>query len=182
MHFVALLAVIAAIACGPPRASPRATGPADADHRVLRPPANAPPDPLGTARPGDRSCAESRDCRAGERCVAPDYQVTGGASLPCQTDGQCASDQVCDAASCVPRCAADTCRAGETCRPDGRCAPPACTDPSAPVCPQNHRCDAPSGRCQRQACTSRSQCDVGACYQGRCFSHDAYCASLVSPP
>lgn len=176
MRIAILLAVVA---CGGPIASPPGHGP---DQRVLRPPANAPADPLGTTRPGSRSCAETRDCKPGERCVPPDFQPASGTRTPCQADAQCLAAEVCEAPACVPRCAPDTCPAGQACRPDGHCAPPPCSDPGAPACPQNHRCDQASGRCQRQACTSRSQCDVGACYQGRCFSHDAYCAPLVSPP
>src|SRR5215468_6588306 len=48
-------------------------GPYSSGVRVMRPPPNAPPDPLGATRPGDRSCTEDRDCRPGQRCYPPDY-------------------------------------------------------------------------------------------------------------
>jgi hypothetical protein len=50
-----------------------------------------------------------------------------------------------------------------------------CSDPRAGICPLNSRCNASNGVCERQACTTRAQCDSGVCFRGRCYSHDAYC-------
>jgi hypothetical protein len=177
-------------ACSGPIA-PTHTSRSDAEPRVsvMRPPPNAPPDPLGTQRPGDRSCAEDRDCKAGETCFAPDSAPSSGPPPQCQTDDQCPG-QICDGTSCVSPCRADSCGPDAQCRDDGHCAPLACTDPHGPVCPQNFRCTGPPGAsrtrgapggCERLRCTSRSQCDVGVCYHGRCFSHDAYCMPQPKP-
>jgi Cys-rich repeat protein len=173
------LAVLFALAaCGgpiqPPRirqtASTARPGPA-----IQRPP-DAPPDPLGTHRPGDRSCTTDGDCKSGDRCFAPDAPPPGTPPPACTTDPQCPAGQVCAALACVAACTADSCAPGQECR-SGHCAPLACTgtDPRSPSCPQNHRCNPTSGACDRQTCTSRSQCDAGVCFQGHCFSHDAYC-------
>jgi len=272
MRFACLLIVLAA--CGGPITPPYATpsrAPGEPDPRVLRPPANAPPDPIGTTRPGNRSCTENRDCKVGETCFAPDYvppvaaggvrggvpmsspvpgtagtgagmadnraagngagmadnrtagngapasgpagngpagsgpagnavagttvapgpgsaaargvapgtPVTGSVPagsppLQCQGDAQCTPGLICALGACVPPCVEGSCGPGLECRNGGRCMPIACNAPQAPVCPQNFRCGG-SGACERQACTSRAQCDSGVCFQGRCFAHDAYC-------
>lgn len=173
----AFVALLAPTACAPlpPRPTTHTASP---ESRVQRPPPNAPPDPIGTARPGDRSCTETRDCKAGDICFAPDY--TPAAGPPCQQNAQCPSGQVCTAGSCAPPCTATSCGLGHTCR-DGRCTPISCTDPQASICPQNFRCTPASGACERQPCTSRSQCDAGVCFHGQCFSHDAYCAPPQAP-
>src|ERR1043165_1838591 len=67
-----LAVLLALVACGGP-ISPLNPG-HSAGSSVMRPPSNAPPDPVGTVRPGNRSCTEDRDCRAGERCYPPDYE------------------------------------------------------------------------------------------------------------
>ena len=176
MRFAVLIALAA---CGgpiSPASIPHAGAP---EARVQRPPPNAPPDPVGTTRPGDRSCTESRDCKAGETCFPPD-RLPGAPPPQCQTDAQCTDGQVCTASACVAPCTPNSCGPGQECREAGHCAPIACTDSRAAVCAQNFRCNPSSGACERIACTSRSQCDVGACFQGRCFAHDAYC--LPPPP
>src|SRR5690349_13451266 len=164
----ALLALVAPAACVPP--PPRPTHAASTESRVQRPPPNAPPDPIGTTRPGDRSCTETRDCKPGDICFAPD----SAPAAQCKQDPQCPSGELC-AGSCTPPCTATSCGPDQTCR-NGHCTPIPCTDPKASICPQNFRCTAASGACQRQACTSRSQCDTGVCFRGQCFAHDAYCA------
>lgn len=251
MRFAAALLALALAACSgpmpPTHGSPtRATG-----STVMRPPPNAPPDPIGTTRPGNRSCTEDRDCKVGEACVPPDFTPGGGkpptgsaasttsttspatpstgptnpaspaagspgsppkpppasptgspaapssgsaapgpalagsaapaapaappASIRCQADAQCGGGQVCNAGTCAAPCTAASCGAGLECREGGHCMPTPCTDPRAAVCAQNFRCNTSSGACERQACTSRAQCDAGVCFQGRCFAHDAYC-------
>jgi hypothetical protein len=173
----ALLALVAPTACTP--VPPRPAHIASPDSRVQRPPPNAPPDPIGTTRPGDRSCTETRDCKPGDICFAPDSSPTAAASQ-CKQDPQCPSGELC-AGSCTPPCTATSCDPGHRCR-DGHCAPIPCTDPQASICPRNFRCTPASGACERQACTSRSQCDAGVCFHGQCFAHDAYCARPVPPP
>src|SRR5256885_2073518 len=81
MRFIVLLAIVA---CSGPISPPIGSRSARSQGGVMRPPPNAPPDPLGTVRPGDRSCTEDRDCRAGERCYPPDYTPPAAAvsSLP----------------------------------------------------------------------------------------------------
>jgi hypothetical protein len=165
--------LLALVACAPttPLTTAQATGSAP---RIQRPPPNAPPDPIGTTRPGDRSCTENRDCKVGELCFAPDF--TPAPTAPqCQTDPQCPSGNVCSATACVPPCTASSCGPGQHCRDDGHCAPIPCTDPRSAICPQNFRCNSASSSCDRLSCTSRSQCDQGVCYRGQCFAHDAYC-------
>jgi hypothetical protein len=324
MRFVVLLALTA---CSGPIAPTYLTH-GDQGSRVQRPPTNAPPDPIGTSRPGNRSCTDNRDCHAGDACFPPDYvpraataaaaamppppaaappppagptaaaspagptaapvaggptatappagptavpvtggpaaapitggptaapvtggptaapvtggpaaapvtggpaaapviggptaaPVTGGATaqkalppgaatpgapppttaLPapappassappltasapppptparCLNDSQC-SGQVCANGSCVAPCPQAACMAGQECGTGGHCVPLRCTDPRASICAQNSRCNPSSGACERQPCTSRSQCDGGVCFQGRCYAHDAYC-------
>lgn len=279
MRFVALLMLVA---CSGPISPTHVSRTADPESRVLRPPENAPPDPIGTSRPGDRSCTENRDCKAGDACFAPDYVPAHGvltsappiaaspiaagptaatpttsapstatptaapssaapapapapgaaataavpattapgtpapaptgppgatppgatptaaapaaaapaaptaaapaaptspaaAPLRCQGDGQCTGGQVCASGSCVLPCPQTSCAQGQECGQGGHCMPLRCTEPRAPICAQNSRCDTSSGACERQRCTSRSQCDSGVCFQGRCFAHDAYC-------
>ncbi|MEO7735127.1 MAG: hypothetical protein ABIY55_29495 [Kofleriaceae bacterium] len=188
MRFACLLIVLAA--CGGPITPPYATpsrAPGAPDPKVLRPPVNAPPDPIGTTRPGNRSCTENRDCKVGETCFAPDYvpppalSAAGSAApLQCQGDAQCTQGLICATGACVAPCAEGSCGPGLECRTGGRCMPIACSAPQAAVCAQNFRCGG-SGACERQACTSRAQCDSGACFQGRCFAHDAYCMPQNSP-
>jgi hypothetical protein len=169
MRFATLIALVA---CSGP-VSPLYIKGADTE-RVQRAPANAPPDPIGTTRPGDRSCTENRDCKMGDACFAPDF--TPPAAAPrCQQDTQCPNGQVCSGTSCASPCTPTSCGPGQECRDGGHCAPIACTDARATICPQNFRCNPTSGACERQACTSRAQCDAGACFHGRCFAHDAYC-------
>jgi Cys-rich repeat protein len=96
----------------------------------MRPPPNAPPDPLGTARPGNRSCAENRDCKPGDACFAPDF--TPPAAAPrCQQDTQCPSGQVCSGTTCASPCTPTSCGPGQECRAGGQCAPIAFTDARA---------------------------------------------------
>jgi Cys-rich repeat protein len=169
---VALAAQFALAACGP--LPPRPARGTDSESRIQRPPPNAPPDPIGSTRPGDRSCTEDRDCKAGDICLPPD-RAPPAAAPQCQQDPQCPTGQLCSAGSCTSPCTATTCRPGLTCR-DGRCTTLPCTDPQAALCPQDFRCSATSGACERQSCTSRSQCDAGVCFHRQCFAHDAYCA------
>src|SRR5215831_29515 len=71
-----LACLLALVACSGPISPPigsHSGGRYASSERVTRPPPNAPPDPIGTTRPGNRSCTEDRDCRAGERCYPPDY-------------------------------------------------------------------------------------------------------------
>jgi Cys-rich repeat protein len=177
----AVVALVAPTACAPlpPRRS--AATPTTTEARIQRPPPNAPPDPIGTTRPGDRSCTETRDCKAGDICFAPDYTPPTVAAAPCQQDSQCPSGDVCSTGTCTPPCTATSSSPGHTCR-DGRCTPTPCTDPQAAICPQNFRCTPTSGACERQPCTSRSQCDSGVCFHGQCFAHDAYCAPPTATP
>src|SRR5437868_9144122 len=72
------LAVLLAVAACSGPISP----PIGSHARAMRAPANAPPDPLGTIRPGDRSCIDGRDCHAGERCYPPDYTPPAPLSAP----------------------------------------------------------------------------------------------------
>jgi len=179
MRFAVLLALAA---CGGPISPTRlppagGAGGGSPQARVQRPPANAPPDPIGTTRPGERSCTENRDCKTGETCFAPDI-VPGAAPPQCQADAQCSNGEVCNTGSCAAPCTATSCGPGQECREGGHCTPIACTDSRGAVCAQNFRCNG-TGACERVACTSRSQCDAGACYQGRCYAHDAYC---MAPP
>src|SRR5215470_8095650 len=73
-----LACLLALVACSGPISPPIGShsGRYASSDRVQRAPPNAPPDPIGTTRPGDRSCTEDRDCRAGERCYPPDYTPT----------------------------------------------------------------------------------------------------------
>ena len=173
MRFALLIAALLA-ACGGPISPRLPAGGATSESRVQRPPANAPPDPIGTSRPGDRSCTEDRDCKPGTLCFAPDV-VPGAPPPQCQADAQCSGGDVCTAGSCTPPCTPNSCGPGQQCGEGGHCAPIPCTDPRAATCAQNFRCSAASGACERIACTSRSQCDTGACFRGRCYAHDAYC-------
>jgi Cys-rich repeat protein len=175
---VALATIFVPAACAP-LPPPRPRGPAAGDPRVQRPPPNAPPDPIGSTRPGDRSCTETRDCKPGDICFAPDA-APAAAAPQCQQNSQCPSGEICAAGSCTSQCTATSCGPGRTCR-DGRCAPIPCTDPKGSICPQNFRCTRASRACERQACTARSQCDAGVCFHGQCFAHDAYCAPAVAP-
>src|SRR5882762_332003 len=75
-----LAVLLALVACGGP-VSPLNPG-HSVGSSVMRPPTNAPPDPVGTIRPGNRSCTEDRDCRAGERCYPPDYEPPAARSAP----------------------------------------------------------------------------------------------------
>src|SRR6185295_15506393 len=68
-----LAALFALAACSGPISPPIGSHARGSEARATRAPPNAPPDPIGTTRPGDRSCTEDRDCRAGERCYPPDY-------------------------------------------------------------------------------------------------------------
>jgi hypothetical protein len=182
MRFVVLLA-LAALACGGPISPPIGSQPQAApplESRIQRPPTNAPPDPIGTARPGNRSCTENRDCRAGDVCFSPDYQprpaAPAAAAPTCQQDAGCGEGQVCSATGCTATCTPTSCGSGQECRADGHCAAIACTGSHAPVCPLNSRCSPSSGTCDRQRCTTRAECDSGVCFQGRCYAHDAFCA------
>ncbi len=168
-----LALLIALAACSGPISPTHVGRTADAEPRVQRPPPNAPPDPIGTTRPGNRSCSENRDCKTGETCFAPDF-TPSGPPPQCQTDAQCGNGQVCTGTTCAPPCSPDSCGPGQECR-DAHCKPIACTDTRAAICSQNFRCNSASGACERLTCTSRAQCDTGFCYQGRCFAHDAYC-------
>ncbi len=141
-----------------------------------RPPVNAPPDPIGTTRPGDRSCGESRDCKPGDACFAPDFEPV--ISTACRGDAGCAADQVCEKSGCTAACTDTSCPLGKICRRGGHCVPVPCTEPGAPACPLNSRCNGSSGNCDRMGCRARAECDVGACFQGRCYGHDAYCMPL----
>jgi Cys-rich repeat protein len=169
-----LVVLIVLAACSGPLTPPHATRNADPAPEVMRPPPNAPPDPIGTTRPGNRSCTENRDCRRGEVCLPPDH-APPGPPPQCQTDAQCTTGEVCNDTACVAPCPQAPCSPGQACSEGGHCKLIPCNAPGALVCPQNHRCSTASGACERQTCTSRSQCDVGACFQGRCFAHDAYC-------
>jgi hypothetical protein len=176
MRFAVLFALAACSGpIQPPQIKQSANpGPTVHGPTVQRPPPNAPPDPLGTKRPGDRSCTDDRDCKSGERCFAPDAPPPS-APAGCTADAQCSNNgQVCAAFACVPACTADSCGPGEECR-QGHCAALACTDSRSSGCAQNFRCNTSAGACERQTCTSRAQCDAGVCFQRRCFSHDAYC-------
>ncbi len=171
MRFATLIALVA---CSGPVSPLFLTKGADRESRIQRAPPNAPPDPIGTTRPGDRSCTENRDCKTGDACFAPDF--TPPAAAPrCQQDTQCPNGQVCSGTTCTSPCTPTSCGPGQECRAGGQCAPIACTDARAAICPQNFRCNPASGACERQTCTSRSQCDVGVCFHAQCFAHDAYC-------
>lgn len=170
MRLALLLALVACSPIAPVRATPGA----DTEPRIQRPPPNAPPDPIGTTRPGDRSCTEDRDCKTGELCFAPDF-APPPAAPQCRDDAQCPSGQVCSSSSCVSPCTHTSCGPGQQCRDGNGCAPIPCTDPRGALCAHNFRCSTSSGACERIACTSRSQCDQGVCYHGHCFAHDAYC-------
>ena len=176
------LTTLALVACGGPIAPPifgppshepaheawRDTGP-----RSQHPPENAPPDPIGTSRPGDRSCTETRDCKAGDACFPPDFEPV--ASVACRSDAACSPGQVCEKTGCTAACTDTSCPLGKICRRDGHCVEVPCTEPSAPVCALNTRCNRVSGNCDRIGCASRAECDAGVCFQGRCYAHDAYC-------
>jgi hypothetical protein len=144
---------------------------------------SAPPDPLGTRAPGDRSCANDRECNPGERCFEPNFRPGGGARPECEHDGQCPSGSVCDRGSCREPCTQDQCGPQQRCV-DRRCEPRRCDEPGMPICPRNHRCDRGSGSCARIACRSASDCDDGVCWNGTCFAHSGYCMpqSYCCPP
>jgi hypothetical protein len=178
MRFVVLLALAAAAAaaaCSGPISPPyitRASGPPDGP-RTQRPPENAPPDPVGTSRPGNRSCTDSRDCRPGDTCFAPDFVPVSQSA--CHIDSTCGEGKICDKGSCTTPCTDTSCPLGQICRRDGHCIAVPCGDPSAPACPMNTRCNHYSGLCDRLSCGSRSECDSGVCFQSHCYSHDAFC-------
>jgi hypothetical protein len=171
MRLAVLLALLTA--CSGPISRPYETRAAAPEARVQRPPTNAPPDPIGTARPGSRSCTENRDCKAGDTCFAPDFAPASASQ--CRADSGCTEGQVCERTGCVAPCTETSCSPGQLCRKDGHCMAIPCSDPQARACPQNSRCNTASGACDRQSCTSRAQCDSGVCFQGRCYAHDAYC-------
>lgn len=150
----------------------------DQGPRVQRPPTNAPPDPIGTQRPGERSCNDNHDCKPGEACVAPDFEPAS--SLACRADTGCPTNQVCEKSGCTAACTETSCPLGTLCRRDGHCAAVPCTEPSAPSCPMNSRCNRRSGNCDRMGCTSRAECDAGVCFQHRCYAHDAFCLPASS--
>src|SRR5258706_3008576 len=91
------------VACRGPISPLHVTKGADSEPRVQRAPPNAPPDPIGTTRPGDRSCTENRDCKMGDACFAPDFTPPGPAPQ-CQQDTQCPNGQVCSGTSCTSPC------------------------------------------------------------------------------
>jgi hypothetical protein len=93
----------------------------------------------------------------------------------CQTDPQCGFGLVCDNNHCSAPCTPTSCGPDRECRAGGHCALIPCTDPRAGACPLNSRCHPSNGVCERQACTTRAQCDSGICFRSRCYSHDAYC-------
>ncbi|HEY6175444.1 MAG TPA: hypothetical protein VIX73_13395, partial [Kofleriaceae bacterium] len=80
-----LACLLALVACSGPISPPIGSHPGGhyaGTDRVTRPQPNAPPDPIGTSRPGNRSCTEDRDCRAGERCYPPDYTAPSPLAPP----------------------------------------------------------------------------------------------------
>ena len=166
---VAAFLVAACTPTAPPRAT---TVPPDDGARSFR---DRPPDPIGAAAPGSRTCNQNDDCGAGEQCFAPDFVPGRGAAPQCQSDAHCGPDSICSGGLCSPRCKIDQCGVASRCAANGHCEPLPCNDSHAPACPQNHRCDRVSGVCMRMACSSSSACDLGPCWQGRCFLHGGFC-------
>jgi hypothetical protein len=129
--------------------------------RICRYEANPPPG----ACPALQSCTTDADCfEPGTIC---DDQPPRGLEA-CPLGGF----------FCVKGCSFDgDCREGEECGADSRCQGRDCSQAS---CPDHFQCQTDAGdgsmRCQRQGCTSGSDCaDGGFCLGGRCHAERGEC-------
>ena len=136
-------------------------------------------------------CTIEYPCEIGwDMCWAPGEQLPCGMCfvpepwMMCQADSDCGVGQICDwddnaclcwpEPMCVPACSADSdCEVGESCGNTGHCEATACAAQSD--CPLNFDCT--NGACQRQKCTSSSDC-FAWCVKGYCHDAPGYC----SPP
>ena len=189
--FVALLVVVASGACSSDDTAPAKL----AEGCVINTDCNA---PLVCAfRRCHNACTTSRDCQAGQRCVASDrpYNVCQlDVERDCQYNSQCAIGQVCGVdAHCRDLCAAD-----RDCIPGQLCVSGTCADlnelvngtlPTAPSdagpangqpCVYTSECPSPfvcrGGLCAPE-CLNAVDCAGGkACVDRRCV--DAVCAGV----
>lgn len=112
-------------------------------------------------------------CGAGPQCGpgAPCGATSSGEQMICST-GPCAV--------CVPPCRDDAfCGDGNVCSGTGLCAPARC-DADGFACSGGSVCDASSPEsdshgCLHAVCASDSDCESGACVNGRCYAVAGRC-------
>ena len=133
-------------------------------------------------------CALQSECIAGQTCQPPGASPGCGICQPgpgtCTQDSQCSAGDICeprrcactDAADCVPGCSAtNPCKITETCHaPSSRCRPIICLSGSN-TCPTDTHCDATSGTCTENTCSTNRDCQSGVCALGICQSAYGIC-------
>lgn len=154
----------------PPPAFPPCTSSADCEGGIAcRPPSAR--DVCGICRPSSRECEADADCGPGGVCAERE--------LPCSCEGE--PDTICTIDCRTAE--SDPCAAGERCSTeDGHCRAISCAEGWA--CALNERCTPGAGAsdahgCARLECDDASDCDCGACIDGRCEDGPGVCMPPV---
>lgn len=125
------------------------------------PPGEPEPPCCGICFEPPRECGDGLDCSIGNVCEST--PVTCSCSGP--------------ATSCVPDCRLGSCAGTDVCDVGtGLCRPPRCDEGAE--CPPSATCT--GGECVRRTCTADSDCDCGACVDGRCYEGEGSC--IVTAP
>jgi hypothetical protein len=144
--------------------------------------------PTPTPTPPPSGCRMSSDCGAASLCFTQE-QVAAGCVTPkpvddCLSDGDCGTNQVCEAEPacpsllqrCVAACAdAGGCDPSQTCDGSGHCVAKPCA--SDVDCPVHFACRVV---CSRRLCRVDGDCDGGFCVGGGCYDDPGVCRPVPS--
>jgi hypothetical protein len=152
-----------------------------------------PPEPMATTCTSDDVCESANVCYPPGTGCCPVGMI---APRACENDTDCADGEVCEeyipTTACTSgigsECLLD-CRMGGrdctdgTCDEAGHCVPLACPDDW--TCDENHDCDSTAAGadlhgCVRRACGTATECDCGACVNGRCVSGPGTCGGVCA--